>query len=718
MNSNNKSIKHILAVECGSWKKTFFLDRNRYSVGRNSTNTFFCHHKAISRNHAHIIRLNYESLVNVGESENIFWLVDGDFFGNRSTNGVYVNGQKSTCQQLNPGDVIFFGGIDVKAKYDIVDLSSKTFFSISSPDYKSLFTSDLNNSDDGDLSIFSSFSAENLEALELVSQGVLIVDIETTKILKVNQYYCQMFGYSSGEIIGLKLSDLDGYERDIIEYDLSILQKYHVRGDRPSIHRDKNKRLVHVIVKTIPLNYEGKKCVLLSVKNNQDLQKLEDILRYQRYHDLRTNLANKSLLEKQLAWSLGFNSLKESHIALIKIKINNWDNITNQSAIASYSPSQISSTNQLFEKFIAIVKNQLSSLDCFCRYSEDEYFILKQEIENKSQAHSLIKKILEEIKKPIKIDKKAIIFNVNCGIAIHPENGKYVDELINNASLALEYSYQNVVNNYQFYEVDISKKIKEKNQEIFFISDIISEGNFLIKYNPVFEVNTQEVLGLDTYIFCNKYEDKELDEIEVLTIAKSLNYDDNLLLWTWEEVSKNYQSWIKKQGEIDIKISLKVLFSTFIKPEFITNINKFINTQNHHPQWELEIVLDIDFLEQKSMFSLVENMTNNILSLPVNLALFNPDINNLINLYRHNIKINCLKIPATLITNLEANSLETNMISHLISISKSLNIKIIAEGVNNESQKNILLNLGCQTMQGLFFSQPLLSEEVASFLSQ
>lgn len=84
MKINQNYIKHILAVECGSWKKTFFLDKDNYSIGRNSTNTFFCHHRVISRNHAHIIRVNYQSLVDSEQSENVFWLMDGDFLAEKA----------------------------------------------------------------------------------------------------------------------------------------------------------------------------------------------------------------------------------------------------------------------------------------------------------------------------------------------------------------------------------------------------------------------------------------------------------------------------------------------------------------------------------------------------------------------------------------------------------------------------------------------------------
>lgn len=709
MNNNYHSIKHILALECGSWKKTFFLEKNRYSLGRNSTNTLFCYHRVISRNHAQIIKLNYESLVNPDQWESVFWLVDGDFLGNRSTNGVYVNGKKTSCQVLHPGDIIFFGGIDVKAKYDIVDLHSKTFFSISSSDFKSLFSPDLLNTSASGLTIFSTFTEDNFEGLELATVGILIVDLSTGKILKVNQYYCQMFGYSPADIIGLNLSDLDASEKDIINYDLSILQKYHVRGDRTSVHRRKNKQLINVTVKSIPINYDEKKCILLSVENNQDLQKLEEVLRYQNYHDLATNLANKSLLEKQLAWSLGFNSLKKGQIALIKIKINHWDSLINEMEIASIE--------QLLEKFISQVKSLLSSLDCFCHYSDDEYYILKEEIEDKSQVYNFVNKLLTDCQKPIIINGKPIILSINCGLAIHPENGKTKEELIKNADLALEYSYNYGVDNCQFFHQYIQQNINNRNKNKALIYDIINQNKFNLKYQPIFNVKTQQILSLNSLI-CLEQEDKKLDNIDILALVKKLNYDGELLLWNLETIIKDYHSWGKKPPKSPFPISLKVLLSTLLKPKIINKINHLINSKNSHPQLELEIILDYDCITEKTMLqTLNNNPDNKINTLPLLFSLFNPDVNNILNLQKRKIKLNSLKIPAKLINKLTEKSLEAHLISHLVEVSKTLEINIIAEGVNTENQKEILLNLGCENMQGLYFSQPVSSEEVSKILS-
>lgn len=124
---NNNHFKHILILELNNFKKPIFLDKNTYSIGRNSTNSIVIHHQLISRHHASLLKVTYKK----PEKEDIvFWIVDGDLKGNYSTNGIYINGKRVLSHKLNPGDIILLGGSEVKAKYDIIDQNTNKFLSL------------------------------------------------------------------------------------------------------------------------------------------------------------------------------------------------------------------------------------------------------------------------------------------------------------------------------------------------------------------------------------------------------------------------------------------------------------------------------------------------------------------------------------------------------------------------------------------------------------
>jgi len=127
--SNDNPLKHIFGIELNTGKKAFFLDNNAYTIGRGSGNNITINNQVISRHHATLLKVIYENKQD-NSQEIKFWIIDGDLKGNKSTNGIFVNGQKCSIHQLNAGDIIILGGIEVKAKYDLVNLNSKTFYSL------------------------------------------------------------------------------------------------------------------------------------------------------------------------------------------------------------------------------------------------------------------------------------------------------------------------------------------------------------------------------------------------------------------------------------------------------------------------------------------------------------------------------------------------------------------------------------------------------------
>ncbi|NCQ42007.1 MAG: FHA domain-containing protein, partial [Cyanobacteria bacterium] len=310
MNINNNSIRHILSLESGPWKKTFFLDKNIYSIGRNSSNSLAIHHRVISRNHASLIKVTYGNFNHEFQCQSIFWIIDGDLKGNKSTNGIYVNGKQCNFHQLQPGDLIFLGGIEVKAKYDIVDLQTRTFFSLSSESKNSLINFE-NLDNKQSLAIIKD---EDVKLFELMGEGVLIIDIKTRQILNANSKYCQLVNYSFEEITTLSIDDLFVVEKSIFDHDLDILENYNISTMRESINKRKDKSFVNVLLNYTPINFQNRKCILVTIQDINELKKVEEVIRYQTTHDSLTNLPNKKLFREQLLLSLGHNLIKQENL--------------------------------------------------------------------------------------------------------------------------------------------------------------------------------------------------------------------------------------------------------------------------------------------------------------------------------------------------------------------------------------------------------------------
>jgi len=116
---NNSEIRHVFALDNGKLSKKIVLEEKVYSIGRHSSNSIVLSDNKVSRNHATLLKVKYDE-------DEVFWIIDGDLKGNRSTNGLFINGKRCLSHELKSGDLIIFGGGIAKAKYEIIYSSSSS----------------------------------------------------------------------------------------------------------------------------------------------------------------------------------------------------------------------------------------------------------------------------------------------------------------------------------------------------------------------------------------------------------------------------------------------------------------------------------------------------------------------------------------------------------------------------------------------------------------
>jgi diguanylate cyclase (GGDEF)-like protein/PAS domain S-box-containing protein len=696
MNKNN-SIRHILAVESGTWKKNFFLDKNSYSIGRNSTNSLIINHRVISRNHSSLIKVTYSSQKDSNQEENLFWIVDGDLKGNRSTNGIYVNGKQCLCQALKPGDVIFFGGIEVKAKYDIIDLQTKTFFSLNPEKQISIFTQETKEINNSTLSL-PIIKNSDLEKFELVAEGILIIDLESHKILTANSKYSDIVDYSFSDLISLTIEDLFVLEEDIINYNLEIINNYNITITKESINRKKDGNLVHVLIHYNPVIYNNKKSLFLSVQNINNLKKIEDAIRFQVNHDSVSNLPNKRLFIEQLSLSLGYNNIKQDDLGIIKLRINHWKEIIETLSIDNES--------KLLQEIVKRIKNTLAAGDTIAKWSDDEYIIMIEEAKDNDKIDRIIRDILANINKTWTIEDQCFLMTVNFGISIHPEDGNNIQELLTKASKALESSYDQSVNNYHNYTTLLIDESIRLDKLVF---DSLQNQNLLVKYNPIINTQNMELFTLNSSIYIENNKEEKLTDVQILTTASAISLTSNLISQWLNKIAEDINLW-EENGIVAPTISIKILLSCLLNARFVDSLVKII-LEKKLMNLELDIICDREVFNIK----LVEENLVKLKELGILFTTFDFDVVKFNELDNNKVKFTTLKISEFLTKDLENNSPKRPLIYSIINLANALNVKIIAEGVITETQRDILINLGCEEMQGILFSTSLSGEEIINF---
>ena len=713
MNHNNKQIRHILAMECGNWKQTFFLNKSNYSLGRNSTNSLFCYHRAISRNHASLVRINYNNLNQKDEHKHLFWVVDGDLTGNRSTNGIYVNGKKCRSHQLKPGDIIFFGGIDVKAKYDILNLESRSFYSLFPPESSQIMSldsfsdgSDESDEDDNSEDISTiNLDEAGLNNFELISEAMLLVDSTTKDILNANNKSLKMLGYSFTELQNLKITDLDYVEEDIIRSELESLQKYHVSSCRESIYRKKDQELVNVAITSMSVHYEGKDCYLLLLQDISQSKKIEDVLRYQNNHDLLTNVGNQQLFNKQLSYCLGYNTLKETQLAVVQIKFNNNTHVTKQ---VTHSQEK-----QIEKKIISHLKKEISTMDAIAKLTNYQYYILLEEVKTSSRIELLIDHIWELVKSPIVIDDESFLLTANVGVSVHPEDGQEVDELLHKSNLALEVSCQIGANNCQYYQPILNYQQVQDYERNKLLMDILDQHKVDVKYQPIIDVENNKITALNAQISLNEDVNK-ISSGEILKSAQQMNYTQKLLQLCLQQIAIDFDpQQVEEESLNQVNINFPILASSLINEQAVHGLVTLLNDyQEKIPNLSLEVINDLDLVESDRK----QNKWKSLDKLSENLTLSNFDFSQGMNLLNRTDNFSKIKISLPEDINLENDSKYQAFITSLSSFAQTCELDLVVSGIETESQQKILSELGCNYLEGSFFSVPLIGKNIIDFV--
>ncbi|NCQ43067.1 MAG: EAL domain-containing protein, partial [Cyanobacteria bacterium] len=390
------------------------------------------------------------------------------------------------------------------------------------------------------------------------------------------------------------------------------------------------------------------------------------------------------------------------NLAIIKLRFNNWENI-------SYKYN-IEKENKLIQMLIEVIRKTLFAGDSLGKWSDNEYIIMVEETKNNNRVNDVIQNILLNINKPLIMDDQCILITANFGISVHPQDGDNIRGLLNKATMALTKSYDKSFNTYQYYSREISSQLMDKKYDFqTLIFKAITEEKFIVKYNPIINVKTNQISGFNSKLFS---EEIDLTENEIITLASEIGYTDNLIRLWLEKISQDISFFQENSLPVN-KVSLKILLSSLSNIDTVNLLIEIItNPEKNLVNIELEIIIDNYLFDIK----IVEENLNKLINISVALSLSNLDINNLITLSHQKVKFTTIKISAFMINELENNSKNLSLIASIINLAKSCKLNLIAEGITTEKQKDILLDLDCQEMEGIFFTPPLLPENIKDFL--
>ena len=424
-------------------------------------------------------------------------------------------------------------------------------------------------------------------------------------------------------------------------------------------------------------------------------RQLADQLTFQAHHDTLTHLPNRALFSDRLEQALAVASRSSRPGAVLLVDVDRFKHVND------------SFGHQAGDEMLCQVAQRLGrrlrKSDTLARMGGDEFALILSDLANPTDAELISKLLVNEFKTPIQLLGREYFVSVSIGSAVFPQNGGDAAALLKNADLALYRAKDGGRNTFRPFTLDMREGIIERIELEEALRHAVSKGEMRLHYQPVVDCSGK-IVSLEALM---RWEHPTLGMIppaKFIPMAEDTGLILPIGIWVLQEAARQTLAWIA--ADIIVPIAVNVSTVQFTQPDFIQTITDALRIVGGDRQW-LEIELTESVL-MRNMHDAADKLSQ-LKEQKVRVAIddFGTGYSSLAYLQR--LSIDTLKIDQSFISTIEPEQDFPNgrtVIGAIVSLAKSLGRKVIAEGVETEAQREFLLTLGCDLMQGYLFSPP------------
>lgn len=688
--------RHILVIEDQKARRIVALDEATYALGRESTNDIVIYDQVVSRRHATLVRIRPTPRLD----HYAYRIIDGDLEGNRSTNGLLINGRNCQSHNLKHGDVIFLGA-EAKVSYyilstaleidlfnpledvqvEVIDESSTT---IDNNKYKSTLVNSqpLQDRDPKDLIRLASFP-------ELSPNPIIEMDFSG------NLTYL-----NPAASIKFKSLEQDKLKHPVIAGLLS--EASNIQGNlllrEITVGEEIFEQYVHYL--------SDSQLIRSYLFNITDRKEAEKKLKYHAFYDTLTNLPNRTWFDEKLAIALT-KAKRENHLlAVLFLDLDSFKNINDTLGHPM--------GDQLLKQFAQRLNSCVRSGDMVARWGGDEFTLLLPQIHSPEDTVNLAQRILDELKQPFEVSGHQLYIKTSIGIAIYPQDGHDTESLLKNADAALYRAKERGRNHYRFYSSTMTSKASMLLKLENLLYQAIEQNELSLHYQPQLKLKNHKISGMEALLRWYHPELGQVSPAKLIPLVEKTDLIVPVSLWVLRTACQQNKTW-QKAGLPPVTMGVNFSAKQFQQPNIVEMVSQVLGETNLDPQL-LELEITETALMENIEFS--QETLGELRQLGVKISLddFGTGYSSLS--YLQKFPVTTLKIDQSFIQSVQDTPPNTAIISAVIALGKSFNLRVIAEGVETLKQLELLQQLNCEEIQGYWFSRPLTPENATQFLSR
>ncbi|MBT4934518.1 MAG: PAS domain S-box protein [Rhodospirillaceae bacterium] len=544
------------------------------------------------------------------------------------------------------------------------------------------------------------------EVIANLTEAVVIVD-KRFRTTAINPAFSSITGYRKADVLGkmppfyksLK-KDKDLFERMWKEINS------HGRWEGEYWHKKKNGTEIAVRLSvSVITDDDGNELQFAAVltditKRKQD----EERIYYQANYDALTDLPNRALFHDRLNQGLATMSRLERKLGLMFIDLDGFKLVNDT---LGHDIGDL-----LLQETALRLNDCIRSGDTVARLGGDEFTVIMPSLLDPKHAPLLAQRILDTLAKPYILKGHESFISGSIGVTIFPDDSDEASELIKNADSAMYRAKEQGKANYQFFTPDMNADVKERLILKNGLSKALENGEFELHYQPKLDIQTNTITGVEALMRWQNEELGLISPVKFIPVLEETGMVVEVGEWALWTACEQHKAWLAA-GMPPIRIAVNLSARQLREVSFVPMMERVLKESGVKPEG-LEIEITESMLMSDSAKAIVSLGELHEMGLHLAMDDFGTGYSSLS--YLKKFPIDTIKIDRSFVADIATNEDDAEIIKTIISMGRTLNRKVVAEGVETSRQLSMLKQYQCDEIQGYYFCKPQASENLTEFL--
>ncbi|HUH86922.1 MAG TPA: EAL domain-containing protein [Pusillimonas sp.] len=539
------------------------------------------------------------------------------------------------------------------------------------------------------------------------SNAAMVVTDANGVVITVNPAFTDITGYALDDVVGRRISVLSSGRHDKAFY-ASMWNTITTEGswEGEVWNRRKNgEEYVERLNISTSYNDDGSvRCRVGLFSDVTEKKRRDERIWHQAHYDYLTGLPNRLMLQQSLEAKMLYARHTGSGLALLYLDLDLFKEINDTLGHARGDEL----LRQVSTRLLGCVRRS----DLVARLGGDEFCVVIDGVTEPEKIRTVCEKIVRAVAEPFVLDQDRGLVSVSIGVVRYPQDGETTDELIESADLAMYAAKELGRNGYSLFVPGMRKDASVRRQLARDLSVALHSQQFVLHYQPIIDLRSGRVVKAEALLRWQHPQNGLLGPLHFIEEAEETGLIVEIGHWVFKEAAAQLAQWRSRHPDVQMAVNMSL--AQFSSP-------------NLHPADLLAILQRYDLPGNSMVIEITERLLMNVSPEIGNKLLAFSDAGMQISLddfgtgcsslpYLQNYNVGYLKIDLSFVRNIERSLKDQRLCEAVILMANKLGIAVIAEGVTTPGQRSLLLEAGCDYVQGFFYSAPVTPEAFGQLL--